>query len=209
MKSLLRIGYKIFAYTVNKLAHVYFKLRRGNAHPSVVFGGRPLLRCSKKSKVVLGRNVRIISSLGGNPMSSGNRTRLLALDAGASIIINDNVGISNASIISSKRVVIDENTLIGADVIITDTDFHSVAPGYTFDNDRVLRAKEVRISKACFVGTRAIILKGVTLGEGVIVAAGAVVTRDVPPYHIAFGNPAKCKPLPLHWLRDSSGDPLK
>ena len=51
--------------------------------------------------------------------------------------------------------------------------------------------KGVVIEDDVWVGTRAILLHGVTVGRGAIVAAGAVVTRDVPPYAIVGGNPAK------------------
>lgn len=49
----------------------------------------------------------------------------------------------------------------------------------------------VRIEDDSWVGAQAIVLKGVTIGEGAIVAAGAVVVRDVEPYSIVGGNPAK------------------
>jgi acetyltransferase-like isoleucine patch superfamily enzyme len=48
-----------------------------------------------------------------------------------------------------------------------------------------------RIGKNCFIGAHSIILPGVTVGDGSIVAAGAVVNRDVPPGSIVAGNPAK------------------
>jgi maltose O-acetyltransferase len=46
-----------------------------------------------------------------------------------------------------------------------------------------------------FVGARAIILKGVSVGDDAIVGAGAVVTKDVPGWHMAFGNPAQSRPI--------------
>jgi galactoside O-acetyltransferase len=49
----------------------------------------------------------------------------------------------------------------------------------------------VRIRDKVWIGFNAIILKGVTIGEGAIVAAGSVVTKDVPPYCIVAGNPAR------------------
>jgi acetyltransferase-like isoleucine patch superfamily enzyme len=47
-----------------------------------------------------------------------------------------------------------------------------------------------RIGQRCFIGCRSIILPGVTIGDGSIVAAGAVVTKDVPPATVVAGNPA-------------------
>lgn len=51
--------------------------------------------------------------------------------------------------------------------------------------------KQVTIGDDVWIGIRAIILPGITIGKGAIVAAGAVVTKDVPPYAIVGGNPAK------------------
>jgi carbonic anhydrase/acetyltransferase-like protein (isoleucine patch superfamily) len=55
-----------------------------------------------------------------------------------------------------------------------------------------LRTKgSIVVGNDVWVGTRAIILSGVTIGDGAIVAAGSVVTKDVPPYAIVAGNPAR------------------
>lgn len=51
--------------------------------------------------------------------------------------------------------------------------------------------KKVKIKRGAWVATDAVILPGVTVGEGAIVAAGAVVSKDVPPYTIVAGNPAR------------------
>jgi len=51
--------------------------------------------------------------------------------------------------------------------------------------------KKVTIKRGAWIATHAVILPGVTIGEGAIVAAGAVVSRDVPPYIMVAGNPAR------------------
>ncbi|MGJ8696669.1 MAG: acyltransferase [Verrucomicrobiaceae bacterium] len=53
------------------------------------------------------------------------------------------------------------------------------------------RGGEVRIGDRVWIGYRAIVLPGVTIGEGAVVASGAVVTKDVRPYTIVAGNPAR------------------
>lgn len=54
-----------------------------------------------------------------------------------------------------------------------------------------LENNEILIGSDCWIGHRVIILSGVTIGDGAIVAAGAVVTKSIPPYTIYAGNPAK------------------
>jgi acetyltransferase-like isoleucine patch superfamily enzyme len=58
------------------------------------------------------------------------------------------------------------------------------------DNFAVL-ARPVAIHDHAWIGARAIVCPGVTVGEGAVVGAGAVVTRDVPPWTIVAGNPAR------------------
>ncbi|MEA3389275.1 acyltransferase [Sphingobium sp. CCH11-B1] len=60
----------------------------------------------------------------------------------------------------------------------------------THDTTRRLY-RDTRIERHCFIGARSLIMPGVTVGEGSIVAAGAVVVHDVPPRSIVAGNPAK------------------
>ena len=55
----------------------------------------------------------------------------------------------------------------------------------------VLAAGDTIIADGCWIGSRAMIMQGVKLGEGAVVATGAVVTKDVPPYAIVGGVPAK------------------
>jgi maltose O-acetyltransferase len=72
-----------------------------------------------------------------------------------------------------------------------DTDFHQPAGEWDWNDDFAAGARPVRIGKGVFVGTRAIVLKGVTIGDRARVGAGAVVTRDVPPGGVVAGNPAR------------------
>jgi acetyltransferase-like isoleucine patch superfamily enzyme len=56
-----------------------------------------------------------------------------------------------------------------------------------------------------FIGARAIVLKGVTIGERAMVGAGAVVTKPVPPRHFAVGNPARMIPIPDDYFVRAAG----
>jgi len=55
-------------------------------------------------------------------------------------------------------------------------------------------ARPIKIGRNVFIGTRAIILKGVTIGDRAVIGAGAVVTKDVPADHLAVGNPCSVFP---------------
>lgn len=68
------------------------------------------------------------------------------------------------------------------------TDWISAFP---FDTRSFVPAGDTVIGDGCWIGSRAMIMQGVTLGEGAVVATGAVVTKDVPPYTIVGGVPAK------------------
>ena len=81
-------------------------------------------------------------------------------------------------------ITIDDGVMIGPNVRIV-TDNHD------FSNRMVLRCKPVHICKNVWIGVGAIILPGVTIGENAVIAAGAVVTKDVAPNTIVGGNPAK------------------
>lgn len=80
----------------------------------------------------------------------------------------------NVHLVVSQSVTIGRRVKIGWDTVIMDTDLH----GHL---DRPARAKPVVIEDDVWIGCRAVILKGVRVGKGATVGAGAIVTRDVPP----------------------------
>jgi acetyltransferase-like isoleucine patch superfamily enzyme len=82
-------------------------------------------------------------------------------------------------------ITIGSNVSISSEVILLTADHDINSPQFAG------REKPVVIGDRVFIGTRAMILPGVTLGEGAVVAAGAVVTKDVAPYTIVGGVPAK------------------
>lgn len=103
---------------------------------------------------------------------------------------------------AAAGVDIGDDVLIAWDVLIMDTDFHSRLFAERKDDVllslqnknrdfRGVKTAPIRIADKAWIGTRAIILKGVSIGEGAIVGAGSVVTRDVPPWTIVAGNPAR------------------
>ena len=67
-------------------------------------------------------------------------------------------------------------------------DNYSVGDDY---NHLPYKIEDIHLKKGCCIGMRSIVMPGVTIGEGAIIGAGSLVTKDVPPYSVAVGNPAK------------------
>jgi acetyltransferase-like isoleucine patch superfamily enzyme len=104
---------------------------------------------------------------------------------GARIVIGNGTYLNrNTEVIAQREVIIGRDCKIAWDVVIMDTDQHGFG-------DAPPVAKPVRIADRVWIGCRAIILKGVTIGEGAVIGAGAIVTRDVPPGGVAVGQPAR------------------
>lgn len=110
------------------------------------------------------------------------------------LIIGNNVQINDRCHIAAiSKVIIGENVLIASDVFITDHDHGGIdysslskAPA-----KRELVSSPVVIEDNVWLCEKVIILKGVRVGHNSIVAAGAVVTKDIPPFSIAVGIPAR------------------
>ncbi len=93
----------------------------------------------------------------------------------------------------AKKLTIGKGCALARDVIIRDCDAHEIIKeGYE-------TSEEICIGDHVWIGTRAIILKGVTVGEGAIIAAGAVVTKDVPPHCLVAGVPARVIRENVEW----------
>ena len=145
----------------------------------------------RKGGISLGDNCTIYSSENVNPTSGFNHTHL-TVGEGASLSIGKNVGMSHVNITANKKVMIEDNVLIGSGVKIWDCDFHPLDYSERMNKpDAKGSSKEVLIGEGAFIGACSIILKGVHIGKHSIVGAGSVVTKDIPENEIWGGNPAK------------------
>jgi acetyltransferase-like isoleucine patch superfamily enzyme len=160
------------------------------------------IKGGRKGRLAIGDDVCIYSHPVANPLIGRRESVLWAMAPDAVLEIGDRVGCSSVCICAASEIRIGSDTIIGADAMIFDNDFHQPGPRATWENAHPGTARPVRIGRGCFIGTRAIILKGVIIGDGAVVGAGAVVTRDVPAGHLASGNPAEVKPLPAKWKRE-------
>ena len=108
-------------------------------------------------------------------------------DCGKNIHIGENVFInSNCTMQDQGGVYIGDDVLIGHNVCIL-----TLNHDFEIEKRAELHPSPIHIKNKAWIGSNATILPGVTIGEGAIVAAGAVVTKDVAPNTIVGGNPAK------------------
>ena len=148
----------------------------------------------KEGDIWIGDHVTLLAGWRSNRVGLTGRILLQTLGDGK-IKIGDGTGASAATISSRSEITIGRNVCIGGNVRILDHDFHALN---ALDRSLPMSAQEskirsapIRIGDDVFIGTNAIILKGVNIGDRTIVAAGAVVFKgNYPSNCIMAGNPA-------------------
>src|SRR6185312_8362806 len=95
---------------------------------------------------------------------------------------------NNVSIIANERISIGNRCLVGDLVTIFDSDFHEIDPATRMESCG--QTKPITIGNNVWLGSRVMVLKGVTIGDNSVVAAASVVTRSIPANCLAAGAPA-------------------
>lgn len=171
----------------------FLKAHNGvNVTGSVNVIGKPVINIKNGGEIVVGDNVTLRSSGRGYHAFLPNPVKLSADKYGACIYIGDNTRINGACLHACHSIHVGRNCLIAANCQIMDSNGHDLS----FDNvaDRINttgQAESVVIEDNVWLGISVIVLPGVTIGQGAIVGAGSVVTKDIPPMSIAVGVPAQ------------------
>lgn len=155
--------------------------------------GYPKVNVSLGGILIIGKNFRSNNREMSNPIGRFYRCSIIVGKKGT-LIIGENVGMSSTAIVCNNRVEIGHNVNLGGNVVIYDTDFHSLNPSDRVDRMTDVenaKTKPVKIGNNVFIGAHSTILKGVQIGENVIVGACSVVTKSIPNNEIWAGNPAK------------------
>lgn len=169
--------------------YIYFKKRNG-IEVQRDLDVRGFVYIKNKGSIKIGSGFVCNSGLWRNPIGGDSICRFVTRDKGK-ILIGDNVGISNSTIVSACEVVIGNNVMIGGGCRIWDTNFHSVDPlERELKKEVSIKSKPVYLLANCFIGGGSIILPGVTVGRNSIVGAGSVVRESIPNDEIWAGNPA-------------------
>lgn len=160
---------------------------------SVVMVGSPIIECKNGGRIVLGRNVSLISDIQYNPAGINHPVFLIADGPDARIVIGDNSGISGTSIVTSSTIEIGNNVMIGANCNLFGTDFHC----HSADKRRVQKSMQeapsapIIIEDDCWLGANVTVLKGVTIGQETIIGTMSLVNKSIPSHCLAAGVPAK------------------
>jgi acetyltransferase-like isoleucine patch superfamily enzyme len=115
-------------------------------------------------------------------IKAGPRARI---DLGADVYLNE-----SSRIVARSAITIDEKTMIADAVSIFDHD-HRFIDARIPMSAQGFACAPITIGRDVWIGSHAVLCKGITIGDHAIVAAGAVVTRDVAPYAVAMGVPAR------------------
>lgn len=169
--------------------------------------------CSFKKNAVLGKNIKFgihgictnksgkieNIKIGGNSLIKGS----IYADESGKIEIGDHFYMGSHSLIgSAESIRIGRCVIISNDVLIYDNNNHPTSPkmrekmsmnGFLNENWAWKYADKapVVIEDNVWIGQYVTVLKGVTIGKGAVIATKAVVTKNVPHYSVAAGNPAK------------------
>ena len=153
-----------------------------------VFFGLPCFRRYPFSSIVIGKNCTFRSDHTSNLIGVNHKCILSTHQKQAKIKIGDDCGFSGVSIGAAREISIGNNVLCGANVVITDFDWHL--------NISNTQPKQVIIHDNVWKGLNTVILKGVEIGENSIIGANSLVVRNIPVNVVAGGVPCKVlKPI--------------
>lgn len=159
---------------------------------SIILRGMPIIRVARQASVKIGDRVTLSSD---NKRSHVNMYSPVKLQVGpgASLTIGSDTRIHGTSIHAQQRISIGSRCLIAANCQIIDSSAHELSMANP--EKRILSRRStpnpIVIHDNVWIGTGCIILPGVEIGEGSVIAAGSVVTKSIPPRCLAGGNPAR------------------
>ncbi|HFJ9281491.1 TPA: DapH/DapD/GlmU-related protein [Bacillus cereus] len=169
----------------NKTAIVTIKNRLGI--------GRPITTLSESKAIIHVRKNSTLEIDGKVDLGPGV---MMVVHDNATISIGDNSYISaDSKIYAKERISIGNNCALSWNLTIIDSDFHEI----TIDGITRPKTKPIKIGNNVWIGCNTTILKGVTIGDNSVIAAGSIVTKDIPPNTLVGGNPAEIIKHKVDW----------
>lgn len=155
--------------------------------------GIPKLNVTLGGKCNIGNGFKMNNRESSNPIGRFHACSLFVGREGK-LLIGKNVGMSSTAIVCHEKIQIGDNVNFGGNVVIYDTDFHSLNSQDRLNSLSDLsgtKTKSIQIGNNVFVGAHSTILKGVSIGDNSIIGACSVVTKNIPKNEIWAGNPAR------------------
>ncbi len=153
----------------------------------VRFIGVPVFHRHPLSTIQIGDHCLFRSDRSSNLIGVMRKCIFSTHYSSALIQVGSDCGFSGCVIGAAQKVVVGNRVLVGANVLITDFDWHAVDP-----NERrggYVNSRPVTIADNVWIGVNVVILKGVSIGENSVIGANSVVTKSIPDNVVAAGNP--------------------
>lgn len=183
---------KSYCQLTTFITKIYFILNNIQFKRGLKSSGTPIIHLSLNAQCYIGEYFTLGNWVQNNASGIAARCKIEVRNQ-AILQIGNHVGMTASTIICHNKIVIEDNVKIGVGTHIYDTNFHNINPKdrLYLDNLETVRNAPIYIKKNVFIGAFCIILKGITIGENSVIAAGSVVVNNIPPNEIWGGNPAK------------------
>jgi acetyltransferase-like isoleucine patch superfamily enzyme len=175
----IAIVYNKIKNFTNKMSLISLKIRGLQSGKGTRIGK---IKCDWPHKIMLGNNCEIQDDVDFRLWQPFNDNSFIEL--------GENVFIGHAcEFVCNTKIKIGNNSLIASKCTINDT-------GHEYNSNTIIKlqpitSKEINIEDDVWIGTSCVILQGVTIGQGSVIAAGSVVNKSIPPYEIWAGVPAR------------------
>lgn len=153
--------------------------------------GLTILQIHRKSTVEIGDYLQLRNFKQSNPLTPLTPVTISTRNENAVMKIGDYFSMTGGGIIVADHIRIGNHVTVGANTTICDTDFHPLRSSERLKDPNRGATAPIVIEDHVFIGMQCLILKGVTIGEGSVIGAGSVVTKNIPPGVIAAGNPTR------------------
>lgn len=193
LTKLYHISRRIKMYLYPPWNRLKFNIKGGSFGKNLNVSTKMFLEIGNDAQLIIGNNFTFSSGDCINPLCR-NIKGCIVVNPHASIHIGNNVGMSSPSIWAHTSIKIGNNVNIGGDCILLDSDAHSldyIERRNPFEDQANKKNAPITIEDDVLIGTRCIILKGVTIGARSIIGSGSIVTKSIPADCIAAGNPCK------------------
>jgi len=154
-----------------------------------ILGAKENLKSTVETRLSLGKG-SVFTVKGDFTCACGSDIRVFD---GGELTLHGGYCTAGVQIVCAKKITIGKGCAIARDVIVRDTDAHRLL---NCDHEMT---QEIFIGSHVWIGNRAMVMKGVSIGDGAVIAAGSVVTKNVPPKCLVAGIPAKVIREQVEW----------